>query len=64
VVHGHWLLLLQRLIHHFSIEEALKKYHGGVVENTSVTTYKGISKNEKSRLELVDENVIPWKGKL
>lgn len=59
VVHGHWLLLLQRLIHHFSIDEALKRYREGVFENASVTTYiRGVD----NRLRLLFENVIPWKG--
>ena len=64
VVHGHWLLLFQRLIHHFSIDEAIQHYKDKIFENTSVTTYKGETINGKSRLTRVDENIVPWKGKI
>jgi len=60
VVHGFWLILFQRLIHHFSIDEAMRRYNEGVFENASVTAYRGGS----SQLELISENVVPWKGKL
>lgn len=62
VVHGHWLLLFQRLIHHFSIEEAVKRYEAGVFLNASVTLYCGITTNDHSRLVLFRENTVPWKG--
>lgn len=64
VVHGHWLLLMQRLIHHFSIDEAITKYQQHIFENTSVTYYRGGTKSDKSRLCLEYQNVIPWEGKL
>ncbi len=66
VVHGHWLILLQRLIDRFSIDEAVRRYHGHVVENASVTIYEGVRKfNGKSRLQLVtQEPIVPWQGKL
>lgn len=60
VVHGHWLLLFQKLIHHFSIETALKKYREGVFANASVTHYI----NRDDRLSLVSENVVPWLNKI
>lgn len=62
VVHGHWLILLQRLIHHFSIEEAMRRYRHAGFENTSVTIYKGMSQQGKSRLILQEENIVPWQG--
>lgn len=64
VVHGHWLILFQRLIHHFSIDEALLRYHEAVAGNASVTIYKGIQVEGKSRLSLVEENLNPWHGRL
>lgn len=66
VVHGHWLTLFQRLVHHFSIEEAVRRYREATVENASVTVYenKRDFKTEKSRLVLKEENIIPWKGKM
>lgn len=62
VVHGHWLLLFQRLIHHFSIDEAVQRYKAGVFENASITGYCGKSVNGKSRLVLKAENAVPWNG--
>ena len=63
VVHGHWLILFQRLIHHFSIAEAIAKYKAGVFENASVTIYQSSPvAGCHPRLELVEENIVPWKG--
>lgn len=56
VVHGHWLILFQRLIHHFSINEALARYRSGVFENASVTTY---TSSAGDHLTLTGENVVP-----
>lgn len=64
VVHGHWLILFQRLIHHFSIEEAVRRYKEGVFENASVTIYESRMINNKSRLHMVEENIVPWMGKI
>ncbi len=70
VVHGHWLLLLQRLIHHFSIEEALAKYKNKEIrENASVTVYDNVLRSEgshlvKQRMVLRLENFCPWKDKI
>lgn len=63
VVHGHWLILFQRLVEHFSIDEAERRYHGHVVENASVTTYVG-SADGHSRLIKTEENVVPWQDLL
>lgn len=54
VVHGHWLLLMQRLIEHFTIEEAVRRYKEHIVENASVTVYEG-----PQRLNKIDY-VVPW----
>jgi len=62
VVHGHWLILFQKLIHHFSIEEALKKQKADFFKNASLTIYEG--KNKQSRLILKEENFVPWEGKI
>jgi 2,3-bisphosphoglycerate-dependent phosphoglycerate mutase len=64
VVHGHWLILLQRLIHRFSIADAMDRYKQGSFNNASITTYRGENQNGKSRLVLAEENFTPWKGKL
>lgn len=55
VVHGHWLLLLQRLIDHFSIDEAVRRYNDEDRANAGVWSYTG-----GERLELT-EVVVPWK---
>jgi broad specificity phosphatase PhoE len=63
VVHGHWLILFQRLIEHFSIDEALRRYKAAIVPNASVTHYVGYS----GRLRLhphTEKTVVPWEGKL
>ncbi|TAK04666.1 histidine phosphatase family protein [Patescibacteria group bacterium] len=64
VCHGHWLILLQRLIHHFSIEEAVRRYREGVFENASVTLYRGEAVGGKPALRLEYENKVPWQGKI
>lgn len=63
VVHGHWLILFQRLIHHFSIDEAVLRYHEAVFSNASVTVYEDQMIDGKSRLTLNEENIIPWRGR-
>jgi len=64
VVHGHWEILFQRLIHHFSIEEAMRRYKNGVFENASITVYHGETENNKSRFILIQENIVPWLDKI
>jgi broad specificity phosphatase PhoE len=63
VVHGHWLILFQRLLEHFSIEEAVKRYYESTAENASVTIYEDETTNGKSRL-VFSEYVVPWEGKI
>lgn len=62
VVHGHWLVLFQRLIHHFSIEDAVIRYHQRLAANCSVTVYRGRRAGliGRSRLELVLDKHVPW----
>ncbi len=67
VVHGHWLILFQRLIEHFSIEEALARYKNNQndgIENASVTYYESREIKGKSRLVLIEKNIVPWQGKI
>jgi len=64
VVHAHWLILFQRLIHHFSIDEAVRRYEEAQFKNTSVTIYRGERIDGRPRLILDRENVVPWEGKL
>ena len=64
VVHAHWLILFQRLVHRFSIAEAMCRYREAVVDNASVTVYEGRVIERKSRLILIEENTNPWFGKM
>lgn len=64
VVHGHWLILFQRLIHHFSIDEAMRRYRESVFSNASVTVYENSMIEGKPRLLLGEENITPWDGKI
>jgi broad specificity phosphatase PhoE len=60
VVHGHWLLLFQKLVHHFSIDETLGRYKNNIFKNASITHYV----SNKRELRLSKENFAPWEGKL
>ena len=64
VVHGHWLILFQRLIHHFPIEEALRRYEQATAPNASVTVYRGAPWWRRRRLVLQQEHFVPWQGRL
>lgn len=64
VVHGNWLILLQRLLQHFSIEEAIRRYHEATYANASVTVFEGSEMNGKSRLVERVTNIVPWHGLL
>jgi probable phosphoglycerate mutase len=64
VCHGHWLILFQRLLEHFSIEEAMHRYKEGAAENASVTIYEADNGSGHSRLVLKENNVVPWRGKI
>lgn len=64
VTHGNWLVIARKLIHHTSIDEALREFREDHTGNASVTIYRGVEKNGKARLELEAYNIIPWEGKL
>jgi len=64
VGHGHWLILFERLVRHFSIDDTVKRYGAGTLANASVTVYFETKVREKSRLILHEENIIPWEGKI
>lgn len=64
IVHGSWLILFQRLIEHFSIQEAIRRYKAGAANNASVTIYEGREVAGKSRLVLTEQNLTPWIGQI
>lgn len=55
IVHGHWLVLFQKIIDRMSINEAVSKYVNNVAENASVTIYEG-----GDTLKLVEDNLVLW----
>jgi broad specificity phosphatase PhoE len=62
VVHGFWLMLFQKLIHHFPVAEAERRYREVETPNASVTTYE--PDGDTSRLCLLRDRFVPWEGKL
>lgn len=65
VVHGNWMILLQKLLEHFPIEEALSRYEKGIMKNAAVTSYNRESNSGgKQRLVLAINNLVPWEGKI
>lgn len=75
VVHGHWLLLYQRLMHRTSIDDSVAGYLGKkIFGNASVTHYESVESlcptgkhrdlKLKTCLKMRQENHIPWEGKL
>jgi probable phosphoglycerate mutase len=64
VDHGHVRILLQKLIHRFSIDEALRRYHTSIVSNCSTAIY---TSNSGRSLQLKGEGLVAWreeKGKI
>lgn len=69
VGHGHWLILFQKMIHHFDIAEAMRRYRAGAAPNASVTIYKGRPRVwwkpwKRDALVLEAEHVTPWRGQI
>lgn len=76
VVHGHWLILFQRLMERFSIEESIRRYKDEVVDNASVTIFENKQTTFQKTLQgkagpcLVKQKLVqlptftPWKGLL
>lgn len=64
VCHGHWLVLWQRILDGFSVEEAVRRYHIGPVANASVTVYECVEGwGERPRLALREPTLVPWEGR-
>ena len=64
VVHGFWLILFQKLVHHFSVEEAEARYRNQVVPNASVTAYEA-SEKTGGRLALARATpFVPWQDRI
>lgn len=64
VVHGFWLILFQKLIHHFSVEEAEAMYRKGAVPNASATVYRTLPESKGRLVRMHDDPVVPWQGKI
>ena len=63
VVHGFWLHLFRRLVERFSVEECVGSYPRDVVENASVTRYRGELIGGRSRLIRTELGIVPWRDK-
>ena len=60
VVHSHWLLLFNRLLRGFSIDEAVRRYENGELQNfAGVTIYRGLMDGGRESLEL--DNYVAYK---
>ena len=67
--HGHINIInegkkLGKVIVGLLTDEAIAKYKAGVFENASVTIYGRVQPHDHCHphLELVEENIVPWKG--
>lgn len=61
VTHGHWLILLRRILDGTSIDEAVEQYHRGPVENASITVYHSKRARLHDGYELqFSSYVVPW----
>jgi broad specificity phosphatase PhoE len=61
VAHGHWLVLLQKILGHLPIEEALRRYKEAIPKNASVMTYNS---TVTTKLTVGLNGAAPWEGKL
>lgn len=61
VGHGFWLMLLEKIIQRFSVDEALRRYKEDTAPNASVTVY---APEPPGGLSLSMRHVVPWEGKL
>lgn len=69
VTHGQWLLVWQKLVHHWTIEEVIRRYEAEeVVADASVLRYHGDFDPETNRHVLLHnpatDYIIPWQEKL
>lgn len=67
--HGFWILLWQKLIHHWTIEETERRYRNDeIVANASVLIYRNEWREDIGRNVLrhdpATDYVVPWLGKL
>ena len=61
IVHEHWFIILQRLLHHFSISDVIEKFqNGAVLNNAEMAIYESASENGIPRLILREQNIIPY----
>lgn len=62
VSHGHWLIMLRKIMERLSAKEAVRLLDQEPFENASVTVYS--RKRGKKNLGLEACNLIPWRDKL
>ncbi len=62
VVHGHWLILFNRIVQRLSITEAMRQYSDGeIAPNASITVYRPSYLHDKLRLVMEEQYITPWK---
>lgn len=69
VGHSHWILLWQKVVHHWSIEETEADFHRkDWVRNASVLIYRNHWDPELGEHRLIHnrdvDHIVPWEGKL
>lgn len=69
VTHGQWLLVLQKLVHHWSIDEVIRRYETEEVgANASVLLYHGDFDTETGkhvfRHDPATDYIVPWQVKI
>lgn len=62
VGHVQCFILFQRIVHPLSIVETIAKFESNPFDNASVTIYERVKIGSRYKLELVQENIVPWKG--
>lgn len=69
VTHGQWLLVWQKLVHHWTIEDVIRRYQQEeVVANASVLIYHGDVEPKTGKYILrhdpATDYIVPWQGKI
>jgi len=59
--HGNWMILFQRIVQQFSVDEAMRRRQLRWFDNASVVAYKCLPENPQY-LVPVSERVVPWEG--
>ena len=71
VTHGNWLLLWEKIVEHWSIDQYIAAYQNSErrdhAENASVTIYRGVTDEQGRNVLIPDPDqpyIVPWEGRL